>query len=73
MTKIQLTDDVVDVIHELQYRWYAGFFVEVLDGILHGIIRNDMGNEKERIWYLQQILSLQEILNTFEIREGGAR
>lgn len=71
MTEIKLTDDVVDVIHELQYSWYAGFFAEVLGGILHGIIRNNMGDEKERLWYAEQILSLQEILNTFEIREGG--
>ena len=75
-TQISLTPEVVETIYDLQQRDHASMHVDTLQKILAGIIRDDMGDEKERLELLEAVLFLQDTLRCFILpdgKKGGAR
>lgn len=48
-TTVNLTPEVVETIYDLQQRDYASLHVDVLQRVLTGIIRDDMGSDEERL------------------------
>jgi hypothetical protein len=60
-----MTPDVVDAIYNLQQQEYAALYVDTLQRLLEGIIRNDMGNDENRLTLASEVLSLQDILRCF--------
>lgn len=64
-TDVNLTPDVVDAIYDLQQQEYAAMYVDTLQRLLEGIIRNDMGNDENRLTLASEVLSLQDILRCF--------
>lgn len=75
-TNVSLTPEVVETIYDLQQRDYASMHVDTLQKVLNGIIRDDMGNEAERLKLDGAVLFLQDTLRYFilpENKEGGER
>ena len=75
-TQISLTPEVVETLYDLQQRDHASMHVDTLQKILAGIIRDDMGDEKERLELLEAVLFLQDTLRCFILpaeKKGGAR
>ncbi len=75
-TNVNLTPEVVETIYDLQQRDQASMHVDTLQKILTGIIRDDMGDEKERLELLGAVLFLQDTMRCFilpEERKGGAQ
>ena len=80
-TQISLTPEVVETLYDLQQRGHASMHVDTLQKVLTGIIRDDMGDEKERLELLGSellgsVLFLQDTLRCFilpEEKKGGAR
>ena len=75
-TNINLTPEVVNTIYDLQQREYASMHVDTLQKVLNGIIRDEMGDEAERLKLAGAVLFLQDTLRCFvlpENKEGGAR
>ena len=70
-TDIRLTPEVVETIYSFQKRGYAEGWVEVLQKVLEGIIRDDMGDDSQRLQLAGEVLSLQDELRTFILPEGG--
>ena len=70
-TDIRLTPEVVETIYSFQKRGYAEGCVEVLQKVLEGIIRDDMGDDGQRLRLAGEVLSLQDELRTFILPEGG--
>ena len=70
-TDIDLTPEVVETIYSFQKRGNAEGWVEVLQKVLEGIIRDDMGDDGERLQLAGEVLSLQDELRTFILPEGG--
>ncbi|WP_298114392.1 hypothetical protein [uncultured Bacteroides sp.] len=64
-TDVNMTPDVVDAIYNLQQQEYAALYVDTLQRLLEGIIRNDMGNDENRLTLASEVLSLQDILRCF--------
>ncbi len=73
-TDINLTPEVVETIYDMQKEEQALTYVEVLQTILAGIIRDDMGSDEERLKLAGMVLTLQDYLRTFILtEEGGAQ
>lgn len=72
-TDISLTPEVVETIYSFQKRGYAEIWVDVLQKVLEGIIRDEMGDDAKRLQLAGGVLSLQDELRTFIIPEGGAQ
>ena len=75
-TQISLTPEVVETLYDLQQRDHASMHVDTLQKILAGIIRDDMGDEKERLELLEAVLFLQDTMRCFilpEEKRGGER
>lgn len=75
-TNVSLTPEVVEAIYDLQQRDYASMHVDTLRKVLNGIIRDNMGNEAERLKLAGAVLFLQDTLRCFilpENKEGGER
>lgn len=70
-TDINLTPEVVETIYSFQKGGNAEGWVEVLQKVLEGIIRDDMGDDGERLQLAGEVLSLQDELRTFILPEGG--
>lgn len=70
-TDINLTPEVVETIYSFQKQGNAEGWVEVLQKVLEGIIRDDMGDDGERLRLAGEVLSLQDELRTFILPEGG--
>lgn len=70
-TDVNMTPDVVDAIYNLQQQEYAALYVDTLQRLLEGIIRNDMGDEENRLNLAGEVLSLQDILRCFILEEEG--
>lgn len=70
-TDIDLTPEVVETIYSFQKRGNAEGWVEVLQKVLEGIIRDDMGDDGERLQLAGEVLSLRDELRTFILPEGG--
>lgn len=70
-TDVKMTPDVVDAIYDLQQQEYAALYVDTLQRLLEGIIRNDMGNDENRLNLAGEVLSLQDILRCFILEEEG--
>ncbi|WP_300814491.1 hypothetical protein [uncultured Bacteroides sp.] len=66
-----MTNDVVEVIYDLQQQDYATLYIDTLQRILAGIIRNDMGSEEDRLNLAGEVLGLQDILRRFIQEEKG--
>ena len=75
-TQVDLTPEVIETLYDLQRRGHALMHVDTLQKVLEGIIRNGMGDEKERLELLEAVLFLQDTLRCFILpdgKEGGAR
>ena len=75
-TNVSLTPEVVEALYDLQQRDYASMHVDTLQKVLTGIIRDDMGDEKERLELLGSVLFLQDTLRCFILpteEKGGAQ
>lgn len=72
-TDINLTPEVVETIYSFQKRGYAEIWVDVLQKVLEGIIRDEMGDDAQRLQLAGEVLSIQDELRTFIIPEGGAQ
>ena len=75
-TQISLTPEVVETLYDLQQRGHALMHVDTLQKVLEGIIRDDMGDEKERLELAGAVLFLQDTMRCFilpEEKKGGAR
>lgn len=75
-TNVNLTPEVVETIYDLQQRDQASMHVDTLQKILTGIIRDDMGDEKERLELAEAVLYLQDTMRCFVLPEeekGGAQ
>ena len=70
-TDINLTPEVVETIYSFQKQGNAEGWVYVLQKVLEGIIRDDMGDDGERLQLAGEVLSLQDELRTFILPEGG--
>ena len=70
-TDVNMTPDVVDAIYNLQQQEYAALYVDTLQRLLEGIIRNDMGDEENRLNLAGEVLGLQDILRRFIQEEKG--
>lgn len=70
-TDVNMTPDVVDAIYNLQQQEYAALYVDTLQRLLEGVIRNDMGDEENRLNLAGEVLSLQDILRCFILEEEG--
>ena len=70
-TGVNMTNDVVEVIYDLQQHDYATLYIDTLQRILAGIIRNDMGSEEDRLNLAGEVLGLQDILRRFIQEEKG--
>ncbi len=70
-TDVNMTPDVVDAIYNLQQQEYAALYVDTLQRLLTGVIRNDMGDEENRLNLAGEVLSLQDILRCFILEEEG--
>lgn len=70
-TGVNMTNDVVEVIYDLQQQDYATLYIDTLQRILAGIIRNDMGSEEDRLNLAGEVLGLQDILRRFIQEEKG--
>lgn len=70
-TDVKMTPDVVDAIYDLQQQEYAALYVDTLQRLLTGIIRNDMGDEENRLNLASEVLGLQDILRIFFLEEKG--
>lgn len=70
-TDVNMTPDVVDAIYNLQQQEYAVMYVDTLQRLLTGIIRNDMGDEENRLNLASEVLGLQDILRIFFLEEKG--
>lgn len=71
-TGVNMTNDVVEVIYDLQQQDYATLYIDTLQRILAGIIRNDMGSEEDRLNLAGEVLGLQDILRRFiQEKKGG--
>lgn len=70
-TDVNMTPDVVDAIYNLQQQEYAALYVDTLQRLLEGIIRNDMGDEEDRLNLAGEVLGLQDILRRFIQEEKG--
>lgn len=66
-----MTPDVVNAIYNLQQQEYAAMYVDTLQRLLTGIIRNDMGDEENRLNLASEVLGLQDILRIFFLEEKG--
>ena len=75
-TQVDLTPEVVETLYDLQQRGHALMHVDTLQKVLEGIIRDDMGDEKERLELAGAVLFLQDTMRCFilpEEKKGGAR
>ena len=74
-TNINLTPEVVETIYDLQQRGNALLLVDTLQKLLNGIIRDDMGDDAERLRLAGDVLYLQDTLRCFIPAEqkGGAQ
>ena len=73
-TNINLTPEVVAAVYELQQRNMASTAVEMLQTILVGVIRNEMGSNDERLRIADNILWMQDTFRDFILPEkGGAQ
>lgn len=73
-TTVNLTPEVVETIYDLQQRDYASLHVDVLQRVLTGIIRDDMGSDEERQKLAGEVLYLQDTMRCFILQEeGGAQ
>lgn len=75
-TNVNLTPEVVETIYDLQQRDQASMHVDTLQKILTGIIRDDMGDEKERLELAEAVLYLQDTMRCFvlpEEKKGGTQ
>ena len=70
-TDINLTPEVVETIYSFQKQGNAEGWVYVLQKVLEGIIRDDMGDDGQRLQLAGEVLSLQDELRTFILPEGG--
>ena len=70
-TDVNMTPDVVDAIYNLQQQEYAALYVDTLQRLLTGVIRNDMGDEENHLNLAGEVLSLQDILRCFILEEEG--
>lgn len=70
-TTVNLTPEVVETIYDLQQRDYASLHVDVLQRVLTGIIRNDMGSDEERLKLAEEVLYLQDTMRCFVLQENG--
>ena len=70
-TDINLTPEVIETIYSFQKQGYAEGWVSVLQKVLEGIIRDDMGDDGQRLQLAGEVLSLQDELRTFILPEGG--
>lgn len=73
---VNLTPEVVETLYDLQQRGHALMHVDMLQKVLEGIIRDDMGDEAERLELAGSVLFLQDTLRCFilqENKEGGAQ
>ena len=70
-TDINLTPEVVETIYSFQKQGNAEGWVSVLQKVLEGIIRDDMGDDGQRLQLAGEVLSLQDELRTFILPEGG--
>ena len=70
-TGVNMTNDVVEVIYDLQQQDYATLYIDTLQRILAGIIRNDMGSEEDRLNLAGEVLGLQDVLRRFIQEEKG--
>ena len=70
-TDINLTPEVVETIYSFQKQGNAEGWVYVLQKVLEGIIRDDMGDDGQRLQLAGEVLSLQDELRTFILQEGG--
>lgn len=64
-TNVALTPEVVETLYDLQQRGYASMFVDTLQKVLNGIIRDDMDDEAERLELAASVLFLQDALRCF--------
>lgn len=75
-TQVDLSPEVVETLYDLQQRGHAAMHVDTLQRLMTGIIRDDMGDEKERMKLLDAVLFLQDTMRCFILpdgKEGGAR
>ena len=75
-TQVDLSPEVVETLYDLQQRGHASMHVDTLQKVLTGIIRDDMGDEKERLELLGSVLFLQDTLRCFILpdgKKGGAQ
>ena len=73
-TNVNLTPEVVEAIYDLQQRGHASMHADTLQRVLEGIIRDDMGNEAERLELAGSVLCLQDVMRCFILpdnKEGG--
>lgn len=69
-TTVNLTPEVVETIYDLQQRDYASLHVDVLQRVLTGIIRDDMGSDEERLKLAGEVLYLQDTMRCFVLQEN---
>lgn len=71
-TNVQLTPEVVDTIYDLQYQEYAELHVEVLQRVLEYVLRDDVGDDCDRLKLAREVLFLQDTMRVFILpKEGG--
>lgn len=64
-TNINLTPEVIGAIYDMQQRGDAELFVGILQRVLNGIIRYELGDEKERLNLAADVLCVQDTLRCF--------
>ena len=72
-TRIDLTPEVVETVYNLQRRGYAEGWIKSLQDILERVILGDLGDEKQRLLFAENLLGLQSELRNFilEPQEKG--
>lgn len=68
---VNLSPEVMGTIYELQQLGYASLHVDMLQRVLTGIIRDDMGSYEERLKLADEVLYLQNTLRCFILQEKG--